>query len=300
MNTTPKQFNAFINGLKWKIGRAVHHLRNLDQQIGGIRDDYSSTKENWETKPPTLLVKFDEPECVVKEREGREKRREDRERRSLGRDRARLYIEAVGAFTALVLIVLTAISVQIAKHAVFTAERAAAASQAQAEAARDQSQLAKESTDLTVQAFHQEERAWVGVREFSIHVKAGEPIFSQAILVNSGKTIARDVVNYGLLHMSEKPINVTHWVESQHEKQWKPIKLGVFFPGVVFSFNAPDNQILDQPFYNRIMRGEVILYMLGRTEYVDIFNQRHTTKWCGRYFPAINGVDACETFNEAD
>jgi hypothetical protein len=106
--------------------------------------------------------------------------------------------------------------------------------------------------------------------------------------------------NRGILHMTDKAIDPAKWADRIGEKEWRPIKMGVMYPGTTISFNAPDNQILPAEFEQKIKRGEVLLYFIGRIEYMDVFNNPHTTKFCGRYYPVTNRVDICDTYNDAN
>jgi hypothetical protein len=193
MDITPKQLTVFVNGLKWKLGRIASHLQNLDRDISTIRGDGESAYKDWKANPPTLTAVLHEPQPIKSEREAQNTRREQREIAAAGRDRTRLFIEAAGIVIAGVLAALTLQSVKIAKIAAIAAERSASASAAQANAANTQAEAARASAENTLLTFRQDQRAWIGISGFDIRVKVGEPMFSQAFLTNSGKTIARNV-----------------------------------------------------------------------------------------------------------
>jgi hypothetical protein len=161
--------------------------------------------------------------------------------------------------------------------------------------------------------FRLDERAWVGLKSVTVHFGLKptpiiEPwVFGEAVVVNSGKTVALDVATYCLpLAIPGRKIDIRDWPEIKRnldKMSTKTASYSMLVPNATVIISL-DNQLKRGFALPDIEAEKIYAYLIGRITYEDIFRRQHTTIWCGRYKPhtttSSNMVACPKGFEYAD
>jgi hypothetical protein len=180
-------------------------------------------------------------------------------------------------------------------------EKIAQASKQSVETAKD---AAKKSLDATIDNFHLEQRAWVGVTTIEppkytdgnrkVYIKEGQPFTLRMFLTNSGRTPAQKLSNLTEVH--KLPVGVT------------PVQIGtkptatadkVAQPGeIVDLITPPLLNVPNKVFIEQITSGDYVLYITSIITYEDVFNMPHTTRFCTALTSDLTTFHSCNGYKE--
>jgi hypothetical protein len=163
------------------------------------------------------------------------------------------------------------------------------------------------SLKATIDNFHLEQRAWIGVKQIVVGpLNANEPLKIDVVLTNTGKTIGTVTSTISKVLPSfheediDKFISSPEWMEKDRERRMTPPRVTLVFPNFEFAF-----QILSPgPLYDwqakSIQSGQIQIYVFGDIYYSDVFGRSHFTKFCGFYVPSAKMFGTCKSHNSAD
>ena len=157
--------------------------------------------------------------------------------------------------------------------------------------------------------FRIEQRAWVGFSLVpgNLTFTMNRPFLVPTLLVNSGKTPAKDVsgqIVVGVIGRGQ-PIDFSYAPGHAHYE----ISAGTVFPngqfqesfeGIEHGANQAQAILIDKPLLNAILSSEKLVLVHGRITYWDVFGQRHWTTYCRIVSnPSLIPPD-CMSYNRTD
>jgi hypothetical protein len=151
----------------------------------------------------------------------------------------------------------------------------------------------KASLDATISDFKRDQRAWVGVGQYSIQAFDNKNPFKLVIpFVNSGKTpavLTERGVNYAL---------VDHFVDGPPpDITYKFDKASAIAPQGIFAVNISNSAV--PAAYDAINNGNLFLYFMGEFRYHDIYSPDvHTTDFCLYYDRTAKIMAFCPNGND--
>jgi len=165
----------------------------------------------------------------------------------------------------------------------------------------------KRGLDATIAASRLEQRAWVGINNirFQEAMQASKPIRVTASLINSGRTVARDMKVTIVVHPSVGPLDINEYMKHPEESINGPQKFGLkpslanLFPSQTMELTGSSG-IPDAEAIEAINRGVRLLYAFGYVVYKDVFGRPHTTRFCGVFMPEEKQFGACDAYSSAD
>ena len=168
--------------------------------------------------------------------------------------------------------------------------------------------------DATINNFHSEQRAWVGV--FSADISeypggkdkvvalAGEKITFAPKAINSGKTPALEVQSaYYILSKTpgEDPCKAVSTVVPHGSTNYSN---EIVLPGMTVYLERatfPPQGDFTSIDIDDITKSKKIIYVTGIITYKDVFsNKPHFSKFCLMLSPSLRGFEYCNTCNEVD
>jgi hypothetical protein len=140
------------------------------------------------------------------------------------------------------------------------------------------------SIKATQDAMRLDQRAWLGVKDTTLKsFKVGAPIEAQVLILNSGKTPALQI-REGVRGGSFVPVGSdSEMIRHEILKEETQINL---HPAPTIPPSGSDyltsftNADLNQPQYDDVMSGSRSVYIVGRVEYLDIFQKSQWMTFC--------------------
>jgi hypothetical protein len=183
-------------------------------------------------------------------------------------------------------------------------KQAADAAKTAADAAVKQVEIAGSGLSATIDQFHLDQRAWVGVRTFDmLPPEVSKPLSIKLAITNSGKTVGTITSTVVTVYPSfsqdiHKYLASHEWRVIQKSRESAPAVPTVVFPG--FDFTLPLESkgpvIGDQA--DLIRSGKVFVYVVGEIYYSDVFGASHNTAFCVMY--ARTRFEMCREHNSAN
>jgi hypothetical protein len=240
-------------------------------------------------------VVFDPPE---NEKEAARRRRED-EQHEFARSQVKTNTRLALFTGALVLTTLCTIAVGIWQASI-SQKAVDVASRTLDETVRSNKtqELANmASFQATVDNFHLDQRAWVGVISIEPpNLKPRSDFFLSLHAINSGHTPALNFQSLVVLHSlgKDEPFKAAYgplpagWTRSNRVVQ----------PGEQVTINT-NKYALTQEQVDWVTNGNYILYVYGKMSYDDVFGKHHHTTFCKMVISEAL-VEDCGTYNTAD
>lgn len=198
---------------------------------------------------------------------------------------------------------LTGVAVKIAGDTLTTTQQSnaqqrldnsASALDAKTIADRNAAQADK-SFQSTIDNFHQDQRAWVGLDTIE-----GQPILSKPFKIdiklrNTGHTPAKKVLIYSFY----EPLLIGSGKEITTSGENEPRNLGLIQPGATpgFLIDPQPSKIVEQADIDRLSK--YTIYVHGTITYEDVFGGHHWTTYCAYYIPTAPLYGICENHNDA-
>ncbi len=154
-----------------------------------------------------------------------------------------------------------------------------------------------ESPPYVTEQFKIEQRAQIGVISVSLlEAKVGGSIVTLIRMKNSGKSAASRV-RFAMRCTSGSPESVLQEAVAQFmsERTYDPGE-AVHPAAAVFNSQPTSRDRMTQEEVNDFESGKIPTYVYGRIYYVDIFGDRHLTKFCSRWQRGSFGF--CSKYNE--
>jgi hypothetical protein len=149
--------------------------------------------------------------------------------------------------------------------------------------------------EMAQQQFRLDQRAWVGVFEFSaINIPANSYAFIRAVIKNTGKTPAlktRSKIAFSTMRSGGRPD--TRYKTRTYES------VSVVQPGQEEALDVGTHAYIRKPLAGAISSGSAKAYVYGKILYVDIFGTCHRTTFCFYVKPG-DLPNPCETYNDTD
>jgi hypothetical protein len=152
------------------------------------------------------------------------------------------------------------------------------------------------SFQATVDNFHQEQRAWVGIVSMEPpSLKPRSDFFLSLHAMNSGHTPALNFQSLVVLHSSKKgePFKALYSRLPDEVRSNRVVQ-----PGEQVTLNTIQYPIT-QDQADSVRNGSQILYVYGKMSYDDIFHAHHRTTFC-KLVLSESLVEDCGTYNTAD
>jgi hypothetical protein len=164
---------------------------------------------------------------------------------------------------------------------------------------------AQQSFGAAVDQSRLDQRAWLGIGTIDIgEMHAPDPIAINIQVVNSGKTIAKEAVFPVGVVATDIPIDIARFVKT-HPYKRAPDERGflpggqIVFPNLPITITAKSGST-DALGITSVQTGAKNLYVYGDIQYKDVFEKRHTTRFCGVYDPKRKKFFGCDSYIYAD
>jgi hypothetical protein len=167
-------------------------------------------------------------------------------------------------------------------------ERLAIAAGDQAVAAKTSADTAQSSLRATIDNFHQEQRAWVGVSTLGIPggtLAEGNTVSAIVTISNLGRTPAqRCYMETGVnLLTPDRPLVIDFPLANGLRHNWFTVPPGDHPNATTEKLKDTNGGIavLDEAEIAKLKSGDHLFYVFGRIFYKDVFNAEHHTFFCG-------------------
>lgn len=179
----------------------------------------------------------------------------------------------------------------------------------QAKTAMDaSSKQSKASLDSTIENFHLDQRAWVGVSEISpaeyveggikVYVKDGQKIKGEVIIKNTGKTPAFKVRTLITLHYLKSGEKI---VIDKKELTTLSASNRIMHPGMTGYLQTSELPgVPNKADIENIVNRRFFVYITAFITYEDVFKRPHFTEYCAVLMPDLGSFGLCKTNNDAN
>jgi hypothetical protein len=160
-----------------------------------------------------------------------------------------------------------------------------------------------------------DQRPWIVGQPSQIILVVGQPILQPSVVINTGKTPARDLNMFfkmEVVNSQDSPSFSYSSADSQNMKfsimypnEGHPVFLSVVqeVPGT----HALTNLVLTQDLFDRYNNREIAFVIYAKIEYWDVFRVHHSGTWCGSSYnwgpnPSKSppALQKCSEYNNAD
>jgi hypothetical protein len=166
----------------------------------------------------------------------------------------------------------------------------------------------QKALQATIDNFHQDQRAWVGVAgngHINGSIEEGSPLKVRIDFQNFGKTPAFNERGIAKILTHPNAVPLPSFDTYSVADASAPITLmpGVG-TGVTIETSTPSAEgnvmVMDKTTIAAIDSGAVEVYLYGSQWYDDAFRKPHRTDFCLRYEPHVKGWGSCDRHNYAD
>ena len=186
-----------------------------------------------------------------------------------------------------------------------SAEKQLEATKAIVAASTKSAKAAEASSKTAVEALHISERPYLNVdATLSTPLKAGEKLKFTAIVTNTGKSTAMDMVC--MMRSSVAPSQMS--LETIHEQAFSAPVSGRLSQGSLAANGGHAETIWESSIpvtddvISSIKNKDITIYVFGQVVYSDLVGpvHQHHTHICAYYDPDRNGLMLCESFQKID
>jgi hypothetical protein len=144
-----------------------------------------------------------------------------------------------------------------------------------------------------VSAQRDEERARIEFSSMAItNLKPGEPLRCDVKIINSGKTLALDVVLPGTVQTSYIGLDDAI-AQAKKSSSVPPPSSRALFPGIDVNIPSETTVPLTSTQVADIESGDLNVYLIGDITYRDIYKSGYRTHYCGRYVSTTKRFEDC-------
>ncbi|MGD1102974.1 MAG: hypothetical protein ABSA59_12990 [Terriglobia bacterium] len=260
----------------------------VQKQIESIAKEQQAKNKREQCYPPLVRAEVQVPPAIQDKKEASKARNERRER-------IKVLIEAA----TFVAILGYALLVYFQWKEMIAATDAATTA---LEESRKNRQQAEKSLMATIEQFHLDQRAWVGITDISIKnvVSPGHRFVWIGYVQNSGKTPSLNTVmlfKYRTFLKNEPPSFV--YDEPTKEPRGKMSLM----PSMKISIGGHENledTPLTEPQVRAMQEGVTQMYVFGKIEYDDVFKIPHCTHVCAWVDRDLSTTHPCQAYNDAN
>jgi len=161
---------------------------------------------------------------------------------------------------------------------------------------------AQAALDATVKNFQSDQRAWLGVGDYTYSIVDTGPIASSGTVLNSGKSPALDI--FCRITGTTK-VKGNDLIDSDivYPSTLLILKQGTVFPNQHFPLNAggiPMESEAQKIWFANVQSGAWIQYFFGEVRYKDVSGSDHWTHFCTQFVPETKGGSPCAIYNDTD
>jgi hypothetical protein len=149
-------------------------------------------------------------------------------------------------------------------------------------------QQSQKSLQATVDNFHQEQRAWVGVSSLGIvggTLAKGNTVSALVTISNLGRTPAQHcyMETGDNLLTPDHHLGIDYSLAEESRHNWTTVPPGDHPNGTTDKLKDTKGgvAVLDDAEIAKLKSGEHLFYVFGRIFYKDVFNAKHHTFFCG-------------------
>jgi hypothetical protein len=178
--------------------------------------------------------------------------------------------------------------------------RAANAADRSARAAEKSASLAENAQRANRELFQVSERARVFIKNIELTPpQASQELKVQVTVENFGKTPANQMEAYGNVQVRDSALPQNPQDEPAFPT--RPRSSAVLMPSDTVGLPILGRRPLTGQEVDAINSGASLLYVFGHLEYLDVFGQRHETRFCSQYNPQFpQRLNICPYYNSAD
>jgi hypothetical protein len=259
---------------------AIDKLRDQLQKHSEAIAENAKATDQQEYKPPEVRAILNFPESVQASKTAAQEGQKRYQNRNL----------IVAWLTLIALVVYAAITGLI----YIASDKAANAAVSAAEEAKQSRLQSIQSFNATIEQFHLDQRAWIGVVAVRKIDFQQNPIDLGVDLANTGKTPAFNVKSRIVVKFIPKGEAVTI--------TYLPIRLpnyrDTLFPGMVTTLRPTSTPPIPATIAEEVKSGSTVIYYYGWITYDDVFHQSHRTEFCLEKTPG--GGSTCDKYNSAN
>ena len=162
-----------------------------------------------------------------------------------------------------------------------------------------QKKLIEKSFQATIDNFHLDQRAWVGIDNIAGSPAKNEPFVVTAYVKNTGKTPAKNVRAWGHCEPRAEMPNVQYGCSTGLVSS-SPRSSGLLNPGGTFllTLNPSHGHPLQQEL-KETLESKKTFYVYGCATYDDVFNSTHWLTYCSHWDEHIKGYAPCAKYNDS-
>lgn len=156
----------------------------------------------------------------------------------------------------------------------------------------------KAALDASIEAFRNDERAWVATSSFDkTNLEIGKPFMIRFIIKNTGKSPAR-VRSVTIIN----PVKKGELPDLDEAPNDPVSRQGIIAPQGAYRLevDGTKDSVLTQSSRDAITSGQLTIYVYGTICYSDVFRRDHWTEFCDILNPKTLEFDVCATHNEMD
>jgi hypothetical protein len=157
---------------------------------------------------------------------------------------------------------------------------------------------ATKSLEYTHEAIYLEQRAWMGVQSIDARggsSDSGEKLAVDIVIRNTGKTPAKKIKGFAGFADVDRHDAIPD-ILSQFQLLPALQQKQVLLPGASVTVSREITYGVEK--MAKIRKDEIVAYIMGETSYFDIFDHKHTTRYCFRYNGQGNTFSICNEFND--
>lgn len=160
----------------------------------------------------------------------------------------------------------------------------------------------KLAAKTTTDNFHLDQRAWLGASDYTYTITESGPITSTAIVLNTGKSPARDIL-CRITGVTKLKTDVLQDSDIVYPPDLPILKQGTIFPNQHFPLTAggpPMESEKQKVWFENVQSGKWTQYFFGKVRYKDTFGRDHWTHFCTQFVPATKSGTPCRIYNTTD
>jgi hypothetical protein len=160
----------------------------------------------------------------------------------------------------------------------------------------------KSTLQASIDQFHVDQRAWLGVSNWSFVINDKDPPSYHGMVLNSGKSAAVGVTSR--FQYRDKPRNYElNIADIVYAPTFRPIRQGTVFPGQAFNIsqsNTPVAPEAQKASFDDYVKKGLVPYVFGEISYRDVFNRQHWTHFCVFVQDNLKDSSNCPIYNDTD
>lgn len=151
----------------------------------------------------------------------------------------------------------------------------------------------------TIDNFHQDHRAWLGVSDATFVIIDGRPLTEQVIITNVGRSPAINVVwrIARLFKPKETAVGAQSLVYGDTITR---SPFGTAFPSQRFTMHNDNAEPSPEALIASLKSGDIVLYVFGEVGYQDVFSRNHWTHFCSIMDRDFIKAHPCPFYNDTD